>query len=221
MKMTMKARLSRSDVTAHGKPLEPSVTMPIPPASEPAVPAGDELTTLREIHSSLVGRTRMRAEIFQGRLIVSPLGSPEHQDAVTILSVALVPHAREKGWKTYAGLDVCTDDTRECYAPDLVIAPHDAPRWGRRELFVSGLVMVGEVVSPSSVDNDREHKPEVYATGGVPIYLLVDPIDDPPSVTVFSEPADGTYTTFTTVTMGKEIHIPEPIDVTLDTAIFL
>ena len=136
-------------------------------------------------------------EIINGRLIVSPVGTPEHQDIATILSVTLFEHARQRGWKVYAGLDVCMDGSRDPYEPDLVIAPPDAPRWGGRELFVSGLVMVGEVVSRGSVRDDRKEKPGIYATGRIPVFLVVDPIADPASVTVYSAPKDGQYTTST------------------------
>ncbi|NUR90253.1 MAG: hypothetical protein HOY71_39770 [Nonomuraea sp.] len=40
-------------------------------------------------------------------------------------------------------------------------------------------------------------------------------------VTLLSEPKEGKYTVTAGVTMGKEIHIPAPIDFTLDTSVFL
>jgi hypothetical protein len=51
--------------------------------------------------------------------------------------------------------------------------------------------------------------------------LLVDPIGEPPAVTVFSRPGDGRYAERTEVEMGEKPHIPEPVDHVLDTAIFL
>jgi hypothetical protein len=55
----------------------------------------------------------------------------------------------------------------------------------------------------------------------VPVTLLVDPISEPPTVTVFSGLQDGRYTESASVEMGKRLYIPEPVDVELDTAIFL
>jgi Uma2 family endonuclease len=180
-----------------------------------------ELRTLRDVYDSLVGRTKLRAEIINGRLIVSPIGTPRHQDLAGLLYLSLRWPARERGWKAYQGLDVCMDGSRDPYQPDLVIAPPDAPSWGERELFLSGLVVVGEIVSPSSVLDDWEHKPGVYATGGVPLYIVVDPVAKPATVTVFAEPKEDRYTVSTTVTMGRSIHLPEPLDFTFDTSILL
>ncbi|MCG5221056.1 Uma2 family endonuclease [Streptosporangium sp. KLBMP 9127] len=213
-------------VTTSRRPHARSASAPEPesaPTAEPTPsPQGEqELTTLREIYDSLVGRTKLRAEIINGRLIVSPVGTPEHQRAAARLLRTLYDHVERRGWDAFAGLDVCMDGSRDPYEPDLVVAPPDAPRWGGRELFVSGLIMVAEVVSESSVRDDREEKPGIYATGRIPVFLVVDPIADPASVTVYSAPKDGQYTTSTTVTMGKEIHLPDPIDFTLDTAVFL
>lgn len=207
----------------HGCPApspEPEVsatTGEVPPA-----PAGEnELTTLRDVYDALVGRTKMRAEIIDGRLIVSPLGTFEHQDMATTLAVVLRPHVGARGWKAVAGLGICADGTRDPYEPDVAVCPPDAPRWGDREVYASGLVMAAEVVSASSVRDDREHKPGIYATARIPIYLLIDPIAAPAQVTVFSEPKDGRYTISTSVDLGKEIHLPDPVDFLLDTAVFL
>ncbi|MEU7002101.1 Uma2 family endonuclease [Nonomuraea sp. NPDC046570] len=180
-----------------------------------------ELTTLREVYDSLVGRTRLRAEIINGRLIVSPLGTPEHQDMACTLYFVLRPHAMDNGWKAYAGLDICADGSRDPYAPDFAMCPPDAPRWGDREIYASGLVMVGEVVSKGSADTDRDEKPRVYARAGIPVFLLIDPIAEPATVTVYSEPADDVYAASSTVSIGKEIHLPDPVDFTLDTSVFL
>lgn len=180
-----------------------------------------ELTTLRDVYDSLVGRTRMRAEIINGRLIVSPLGTPEHQDMATTLASVMRSHALQRGWKVYAGLGICADGSRDPYEPDFAVCPPDAPRWGDREVYASGLVMVGEIVSRGSTRDDREDKPAVYAAAGIPVYLLVDPVAAPATVTVLSEPQEGRYTVSATVNMGKEVHIPAPVDFVLDTSVFL
>lgn len=51
--------------------------------------------------------------------------------------------------------------------------------------------------------------------------MLIDPLCDPPSATVFASLKDGRYTSATTVELGEELHIPEPVDFTLETAVFL
>ncbi|WP_433373897.1 Uma2 family endonuclease [Streptosporangium sp. CA-115845] len=96
----------------------------------------------------------------------------------------------------------------------------DCPHWGARELLSSGLLMVAEIVSPGSVTDDRDRKPGIYASGGVPVMLLIDPVATPATVTVLSDPKEGGYRTSTRVEMGSRLHIPEPVDFTLDTSIF-
>jgi Uma2 family endonuclease len=200
----------------------PAEVLPAPIATDESdAPGLPRLTTLRDVYDSLIGRTKMRAEIINGRLIVSPVGTPEHQELSFILSMALREPAARRGWKTYPGLDVCMDGSRDPYEPDCVVAPPGAPRWGERELFLSGLILVGEVVSPGSAEDDWEHKLDIYARGGVPLYLIVDPLDRPATVAVFSEPKDGQYTVSASVPAGHRLHLPEPLDFTFDTSILL
>jgi hypothetical protein len=177
---------------------------------------------LRALYDHLVPHLgRWRAEAIDGRLVLSPVGSPDHQWTGGLLYEALLPVARQRGWRAWPGLDVCLPGSRHPYEPDFVMAPKDAPRWGDREVFTDGLIMVGEVVSPGSVQLDRERKPGIYAGGGVPILLLVDRLADPPTVTVFSDPKDGRYARSGSVQMGEKLHIPEPVDVVFDTSVLL
>ena len=81
-------------------------------------------------------------------------------------------------------------------------------------------MLVAEVVSKGSAEDDRGKKPAVYAGGGVPVMLLVDPLTTPGTVTVFSEPKEGRYQVTSTVPFGRVIHVPHPIDVHLDTSVF-
>lgn len=177
---------------------------------------------LRRLYDHLVPHLgRWRAEVIDGRLVVSPVGSPENQWLAYVLPEAFAVLARERGWRVYPGLDVCLPGSRLPLEPDFAMAPKNAPRWGDREVFTDGLVMVGEIVSPGSADDDRRRKPDLYARGRVPLMLLVDPMAEPPAVTVFSRPVDGRYAERTEVAMGEKLHVPEPVDHTLDTAIFL
>jgi Uma2 family endonuclease len=164
----------------------------------------------------------LRTEIINGRMIVSPMGTPEHGRSAMRLYRALWPVIDVHAWDAFtSNVDVCIDGPRDPIVPDFVLAPVDCPRWGARELLSSGLLMVAEVVSPGSVREDREDKPDIYARGGVPVLLVIDPEDAPPSVTVLSDPEDGFYQTITRVTMGKPLRLPPPIDFDLDTGIFL
>ncbi|QFY10744.1 Uma2 family endonuclease [Nonomuraea phyllanthi] len=177
--------------------------------------------TARELFDALPPLPGLRAEVIDERLIVSPVSTPEHARLAMLIHRALIPLLTRRGWDAFAGnVDVCIDGPRTPVEPDFVVAPPDCPRWGVRELLSSGLLMVAEVVSPSSAEDDRVKKPPLYAAGGVPVMLLVDPIAVPPTVTVLSDAKEGEYQTVTRIAMGSTVRIPDPIGLDLDTAIF-
>jgi Uma2 family endonuclease len=177
--------------------------------------------TPRELFDALPHLPGLRTEIIEGKLIVSPAGTPKHGLRIVALFRALDPIVVANGWNAWPGnVDVCIDGPRDPVEPDYVVAPLECPLWGDRELVSSGLIMVAEVVSAGSVRQDREDKPRVYARGGVPIFLMIDPIATTPSVTVHSGIEDGAYRVISTVPVGTPVHLPDPIGVELDTSIF-
>lgn len=178
--------------------------------------------TARDLLETLPPTPGFRAEVIDGNLIVSPVGTPEHSWSATLLSYALQPLVMERKWRAHVGgVNVCIDGPRDSLVPDFVLAPADCPRWGTLELRSSGLILVTEVVSPGSARADRDDKPRIYAAGGVPIMLIVDLIATPPAVTVLSDPGDDGYRAVTRVQPGKPLRIPSPVDFDLDTSIFL
>jgi len=131
--------------------------------------------------------------------------------------------------------------TRTClhYRPDLWLCPGQglkvqAYRNGRARpdgvLMRSGafadhdewtnpdpVLMVVEVTSyDSDTDQrDRVEKPRAYAETGIPVYLLID--RDTCEITVYSEPDGVRYENAHTVPFGKELALPEPVGITLET----
>ena len=79
-------------------------------------------------------------------------------------------------------------------------------------------LLVAEVVSPSSVREDREVKPRSCALAGVRFYLLVDRHVEPVTVTLFTEPREKGYAKAESVAVGGKLRIPEPFGITLDTS---
>ncbi|WP_250905361.1 Uma2 family endonuclease [Nonomuraea sp. NEAU-A123] len=178
-------------------------------------------STARELFDALPPLPGLRAEVIEGNLIVSPMGTPEHGWIASDLSEALLPLRKERGWRAAVGtVSICIEGSRESLAPDYLLSPPNCRRWGEYELLSSHVLLVAEVVSPSSVHRDHHEKREVYAQGGVPIYLLIDPIADQPAATVFSEIKNGAYQQTTRVVMGTPLYLPKPIDFELDTSIF-
>ncbi|WP_310726630.1 Uma2 family endonuclease [Streptomyces sp. N2A] len=60
--------------------------------------------------------------------------------------------------------------------PDLIVLDRDAGPDSGRLLPAQLITMLVEVVSKNSVDRDYGVKRSIYAAGGIPAYLIVDPI---------------------------------------------
>ncbi|MBB6547872.1 Uma2 family endonuclease [Nonomuraea rubra] len=189
-----------------------------PPAAQPETAGEPMFQTTRELFDALPPLPGFRVELIEGNLLVSPLGSPEHSWRAADLHDALFPLRKERGWSgSPQGPGICIEGPRDSASPDYVLSPPDCNRWGN-ELLSSGVIMAAEIVSPSSIHTDRVAKLHLYALGKIPVYLLIDPIAQPPVVTVYSNLQDGEYRTATSVAMGKVICLPSPIDFELDTS---
>lgn len=191
-----------------------------PPTAKPEKPSTRMPRTARELFDALPPLPGLRVEVIEGKLIVSPAGSPEHFLRGDELAFVLHRLRKERGWHGGIGPWICIDGPRDLLQPDYVLWSPDCKRWGD-ELLSPGVIMAAEVVSPSSVRTDRKDKRRLYALGRVPVYLLIDPIAESPCVTVHSDFNDGKYRAVNTVSLGKTLHLPEPIDFELDTSIFM
>ena len=168
--------------------------------------------TAREMFDALPPLPGFRADVIEGNLIVSPVGTPEHGDAPWSSTVRSYPSWTSIDWKGRAGnVDVCIEGPRDPVEPDFVLAPTDCPRWGDRELLSSGLIMVAEVVSHGSVRRDRHDKP-LPLCGRRRSDL---PADRPGCQLRHRSPSTATSTTApigrrTTVPVGTPIQLPAP-----------
>ncbi|HSA50516.1 MAG TPA: Uma2 family endonuclease, partial [Yinghuangia sp.] len=111
---------------------------------------------------------------------------------------------------------------KESYVPDLVVVDEevlwDADDW---RFPADVFHLVAEVVSAGrdGQRDDRYVKPLGYASGPVPLYLLIDPLRE--EVTLFVNPKNGKYRSKNTVSYGDKLTFPEPFDAILDTSIFV
>jgi Uma2 family endonuclease len=182
-------------------------------------PAEDTVSVLPEdLYETMDPIEGIRVELLDGRLVMSPPPTVRHNDAVWWLVDALFETARRNGWRLLQTTAVHIEPTRDRPQPDLVVAPRDAPQYDDHELYARGVLLVAEVVSPSSGHDDREFKRDAYALGGVPLYLLIDPQAAEKSVTLFSDPRPDGYRSSTRAPFGDEIALPEPFGIVLDTS---
>lgn len=173
--------------------------------------------TIDEIWEWTPSYPGFQVEVVDGSLVVSPRGNFLHARINSRLHSAFHDIALEQDWLLCHELTVHLESNRDRVEPDLVIVTPDAPLFGDTEVFGRGVLLVAEVTSKGNAIRDRFAKPRNCALSGVPLYLLVDPIEEPMSVTLFSDPGEDGYRTLERVTAGEKLRLPEPFAMALDT----
>jgi Uma2 family endonuclease len=161
-----------------------------------------------------------RSELLEGRIVVSPAGVFWHSRASLWLYDQFRDAARERGWEQSLDSDIVLPPTRDIIRPDHMLV-RDAGKFSELTptVPVEHVLLLSEVVSPSSVRDDREVKPARCARAGIPLYLLVDRLSNPMSVTLLSEPGEDGYRKSTAVQAGPggtSLNIPAPVELTLE-----
>jgi Uma2 family endonuclease len=134
----------------------------------------------------------LRRELHDGVVHVVPPPSDRHSRAVLATYRALF---------TAAPLDVeILHDVgvhvglRRLYVPDLLVVYRGTP-YHDNGFDPSGVLLVVEAVSPSSVTMDRVTKPAIYAEQGIPYFWRIDALDEGAvRLEAYAlHPASGTY----------------------------
>jgi Uma2 family endonuclease len=138
---------------------------------------------------------RTRYEIIDGDLFVTPSPTWGHQDLARELLVLIRGYLKgnQVGKVLFAPADVdLADDT--VVEPDLFVVPLVAGTEPRRWVDVGQLLLVVEILSPSTARTDRTVKRRLYQRECVPEYWVVDgdarvverwrPEDDRPEILV-------------------------------------
>lgn len=160
---------------------------PTEPGAEfiPLRPEGwtvDEVLALPEEQTSL-----QRLELVDGALLVSPWPSLEHQRLVGELWGQLTAGARPK-FEVFPGANVVLGNRGDrLVIPDLVVT--DEPGLRGVSVTEKQVVLVAEIVLPSSKIQDRVLKRAIYAEALIPYYLLVEP-GEPIAATLFELQGD-------------------------------
>jgi Uma2 family endonuclease len=156
-----------------------------------------------------------RHELLDGRIVMTPPPGVRHHRVVDLLRRQLIGACDDHGWLIYENQGVLLG--ADMIIPDLTVYPEDAPVI--RDRYVSGAdtLLVVEVVSPSSRQDDRITKPVKCARYGVPLYLLVDPLESPLVATLYRL-TGREYELFATVKAGEILTLPEPFGLDIDMA---
>lgn len=123
-------------------------------------------------------RSWPRYELLGGELLVTPAPEPRHQIIVGELLVAIKLYCdREKSGVALtspADIELMPESIMQ---PDVFVVPNDAipasapMRWSH----VHRLLLAAEILSPSSLVQDRVDKRDFYLAHGVDEYWIVDP----------------------------------------------
>jgi Uma2 family endonuclease len=191
-----------------------------PRPSAQAAAVDDPLAELEALFWKLDLGPRHRVELLEGRIVVSPKPVFWHELVVTWLMRQFDPVCQENGWEQTPGADLVLPPTRDIIEPDhIVVKDPEKFSNAESEVPIDHVLLVSEVVSPSSIRTDREVKPVSCAKAGVPFYLLVDRFAEPMTVTLFSEPGKDGYGKAVSVPAGPgggKLVLPEPFGITID-----
>jgi Uma2 family endonuclease len=122
----------------------------------------------------LPDREDFRYELVDEALLVSPSPTPRHSGVAARLQRTLWD-AVGPGWDVLAGAGV-TFDRRNYREPDVAVVRSAA--LSGAQLSPSDVLLAVEVMSPSSVANDRVAKPAQYAAAGIPYFWRIE--QEPP-----------------------------------------
>lgn len=112
-----------------------------------------------------------KAELLWGEIVMMAGPDLVHNEIVEAVSDQ-IPRER---WKRLQTQDVALLSQTSEPQPDLVVLPRDAGPASGRLMPHEEITFLMEVVSTTSGHRDHVTKRALYAAGGVPAYLIVDP----------------------------------------------
>ncbi|WP_313904725.1 Uma2 family endonuclease [Streptomyces sp. SLBN-118] len=136
-------------------------------------------------------------------------------------------NAAPEGWDVYQTLGLFIYRLERLYIPDLAVVPKKllverAKKKERAPLAAAEAALAVEITSKGNASHDRSAKLSAYASGAVPLYLLIDRYDEGgPTVTLFSDPHNSRYRTGLRKPFGEPVPLPEPFSTELDTSEFI
>lgn len=155
----------------------------------------------------LPDREDVRYELVDGALLVNPSPTPRHSGVAARLQRMLWDTVGP-GWDVLPGAGVVFD-RRNYREPDVAVVRSAA--LSRSQITPADVLLAVEVMSPSSVANDRVAKPAQYAAAGIPHFWRVE--HDPP-VLVRHVLENGVYREVGR--SGGVVDVTEPVVVAVD-----
>ncbi|MGW1840270.1 Uma2 family endonuclease [Streptomyces sp. NPDC002067] len=158
----------------------------------------------------------VRLELVNGKISSKAVADGDHGRIIQWLIRICMQHRPELWLNPDQGLKVETYRSGRA-RPDGSLAAGEAFVGQGEWADPDSVLMVVEVTSHDSDTDrrDRVEKPRAYAESGIPLCLLID--RETCEVTLFSEPDGSRYEDVHTVPFGKALHLPDPVNITLET----
>ncbi|GAA0921818.1 Uma2 family endonuclease [Nonomuraea longicatena] len=199
------------------------------PAPDPkfAPTPAPEPERVPELKPSLLDRYRaacalfpdLRVEVVNGRIVVNEVPTWDHNKIVSRLLKQIITITVEEGWELATNTLLFLGPQADRYIPDLTVAPPHPRMWGEDAVYAEDTILVVEVVSPSSVNDDHLIKPLAYGRAGVPAFLCIDPLER--RAHLYTIPGEDGYEGHNIVSLGTELKLPDPWGIVLDTGALL
>ena len=113
----------------------------------------------------------LRYELINGRLTLTPSALPFHNYAGVVVANAL-DVGRPRECRPITHLPIVLNN-RNQLRPDVVVLERRGFR--RMPVTADDVLLAVEIISPSSVSDDRKERLKLYAYAGIPSYWLIDP----------------------------------------------
>jgi Uma2 family endonuclease len=162
---------------------------------------------LREADLALLPDDGHKYEIVDGSLIVSPAPSSIHQVIANELG-KLLDLGLPADLYALAGVNVRLGTA--VLIPDMAVVRREVALDGVTAFEAADVLLVAEIVSPSSVTIDRLIKPAVYASAGIPSYWRIEQGDHGPPTVVVHELAGSVYRQLAEVSGAGELAVDQP-----------
>jgi Uma2 family endonuclease len=78
--------------------------------------------------------------------------------------------------------------------------------------------LVGEIVTGSDEYEAEETTRQRCSLADIPLYLRIDAVATPATITLYTRPQGDEYQGMTRVVAGDDLHLPDPFGIALDTA---
>lgn len=161
-----------------------------------------------------------RAEIREGGIVLMPPPNVRHNLVADLIQEQLYRQI-PRGYGVFQTLGIAIPHLLRLRIPDLVVARRaDIRKQSGTHVDASDALLVVEIVSPTEPETDRLVKRQEYAKADIPLYMLIDAYDGTGTVTRFSDPQGGEYAGNLRTPFGRNVQVPEPLTLTIDTSEF-